>query len=325
MKLSLFLLFEAIASTSTNAGDASNCQFLCSDKNEPVCGSNGDTYPNECLLTLADCESSEQITKVHDGVCESATTPLPTNNSSACPDVCPAIYNPVCASNGLTYSNACFLGIASCQMGGGITQVSDGPCPEADSEASDCSEVCTKEYRPVCGTDNVTYGNPCLLNYVRCKDPSISQAYEGECNAYDGENGEESQVLTDTGDSTGCPDVCTLILDPVCGSDGITYSNSCFLAIANCKDPTITQVHDGACTAGEGYESGNTPAHESSLDPVQPICPDACIAIYDPVCGSDGVTYGNECTFNVTSCKYPDRNLTKVSNGACSPLECKTT
>ena len=45
-------------------------------------------------------------------------------------------------------------------------------------------------------------------------------------------------------------------------------------------------------------------------------CPTICIEQYDPVCGSDGVTYSNGCNLQVTKCsENPD--LQVISKGEC--------
>lgn len=89
--------------------------------------------------------------------------------------------------------------------------------------------------------------------------------------------------------------------DEVCGSDGKTYNSSChlfcdgFMAYQN--DPRsacLTEVHKGAC------------------DDEPCTCEDAC----HDVCGSDGKTYGNDCTLECAKEKNP--NLYKASEGKCS-------
>ena len=44
-----------------------------------------------------------------------------------------------------------------------------------------------------------------------------------------------------------CPTICPALYAPVCGNNGVTYSNSCELGVAACKNPRIKKAHDGPC------------------------------------------------------------------------------
>ena len=45
-----------------------------------------------------------------------------------------------------------------------------------------------------------------------------------------------------------CPTICTEQYDPVCGSDGVTYSNGCYLEVTRCSEnPDLKVVYSGEC------------------------------------------------------------------------------
>nr|ACB78013.1 semigranular hemocyte specific kazal-type proteinase inhibitor [Pacifastacus leniusculus] len=99
-----------------------------------------------------------------------------------------------------------------------------------------------------------------------------------------------------------CGRYCGRDLRPVCGSNGRTYHNACLLENARCVDPTITHQHEGPCATGGG--GGRR------------LCARYCGSTVNPVCGSDGTTYPNQCMLEIAQCN--DDTLARAYNGECT-------
>eukprot|EP00397_Hematodinium_sp_SG-2012_P045304 GEMP01050844.1.p1 GENE.GEMP01050844.1~~GEMP01050844.1.p1 ORF type:complete len:232 (+),score=0.45 GEMP01050844.1:87-782(+) len=119
------------------------------------------------------------------------------------------------------------------------------------------------EYRPVCGSNGVTYRSVCRFIQATCGDSVLSIVHSGEC-------------------KRECQKYCNKRYDPVCGSNGVTYDNKCMFEAARCKDDSITIRHQGQC--------------------IRRLCAKYCEKILRPVCGSDGQTHDNQCMFDIATC-----------------------
>ena len=263
-------------------------ECTCTEEYDPVCGRNGQTYPNPCF---AECQG---VRNYRPGVCDS---------ECACPDV----YRPVCGSDGFTYPNPCVAecerieifypgecGEISCEPGtecgdlcdrivGCFDQECDG---RADLEriSTECCLACSEAGVPL--EDIVGPIDECAemvevvqeiadTNFCNPRDcdepPSDNHFYIGfgqECAYIDYECGPGEDYFQD---ECGCgcvirPCECDDVSDaPVCSPEGVQFRNAC----------------EARC---EGYY-GLRSCEESC------VCP----SVYEPVCGLDGQTYGNEC------------------------------
>ncbi|KAM8862490.1 agrin isoform 9-T9 [Spinachia spinachia] len=330
------------------------CPLGCEGKREQtVCGSDGEDYRNECLLHRHACKNQKNIRVQYAGPCDPCKE-NENNLNSLCrvgaltrqpmvfqpPEMCPPGNEPLCASDGQTYTSGCVMKATGWQKGIKLRKIHAGPCKRLErcQEACPFNGVCVVEqqsarcscdpiecdgtYKPVCGRDGHTYTNDCARRLAEClgrlliavKHPGpCDLSIPSPCLGKACDHG-AACVVKNAEPVCECPEACPQTSDPVCGSDGHSYGSPCEMRAMGCALQRAIQIqHKGPCDEACANCSFGAICDAQSG---QCVCASECVESHQPVCGSDGSTYDSECELHVRACKQ-QMDLRVVGQGEC--------
>ncbi|MEQ2218515.1 hypothetical protein XENOCAPTIV_004266, partial [Xenoophorus captivus] len=113
----------------------------CPPGNEPLCASDGRTYPSECAMTATGVQKGVSLRKIHSGQCRKLevckedclfnAVCLVEQLGARCscdPIECDDTYKPLCGKDGRTFPNDCSRRKAECLSKSLIPIKHPGPC-----------------------------------------------------------------------------------------------------------------------------------------------------------------------------------------------------
>ncbi|UYV69990.1 hypothetical protein LAZ67_7001391 [Cordylochernes scorpioides] len=117
------------------------CPEFCPKSDSPVCGSDGQTYENECEMRRFSCSKQQYISVTTRGRCDLCLNvhckygARCEDGNCVCPTNCPDSFEPVCANDGVTYTNECDMRKNACHLTTPLNALFYGECDDVGSSS----------------------------------------------------------------------------------------------------------------------------------------------------------------------------------------------
>ncbi|EEA06615.1 kazal-type serine protease inhibitor domain-containing protein [Cryptosporidium muris RN66] len=308
------------------------CAIQCTLDFFPHCASNGVTYINECFYERARCRDPKiQLLKIP-GIPCGLWSNIDATRYTGCERPCEPIAFPFCGTDGITYLNECALNVASCENPNiQLARLPGIPCGSdlyLIENSTECNQRCSEHYRPYCANNGITYNNYCEFRKAQCNNLTLSiVGFPGipcDSQLFD------ENIIKEQLSKLKCSisKKCSNYVFPVCGSDGITYRNSCYFKKARCKNPLLHRANLIGLPCGSYVGDSisdiinNIPnrPNNSNITEVN-RCWFNCTKVWKyPLCGSDGITYSSYCEMRNALCIEPDLRLVKIPGVKCESV-----
>ncbi|XP_074603565.1 agrin-like [Brevipalpus obovatus] len=287
---------------------------------DQVCGSDNHTYQSECDLEYNSClRDQTSLTIKYRGPCIQIAAYMPPAASPSSSDPCGSV---VCDHG------------AVCKMSPPPKEQLSPPPPLLISTPPPSSMI-SDEYSTLLPSF-INNSSSFLSSLFLSSSPSSSSSSSSSASSSSSSSSLFEVLQSDDHDRINqklipvcqCPP-CEPREDnsneTVCGSDGQTYPNLCALKSHGCwKKLDISVAYSGPCQTCANLQCNNYASCELDPNTGKPVCqcPKVCLREENPVCGSNGKTYENECELRMSSC-HIQTNIKILYRGPCGADLCR--
>nr|XP_028574220.1 ovomucoid-like [Podarcis muralis] len=160
-----------------------NGLIICPRMYFPICGTDGNTYPNECELCRHNHEENKLVGKKDVGEC--AKMDCSEFRQAKGLMLCPKMAKPVCGTDDNTYVSKCDLCRQNLESNKNVAVKYGGQCIQILDYCKNFSPndlMCPLNYMPHCGSDGKNYSNQCdfCIHALKSKGALLLQQF-GSC------------------------------------------------------------------------------------------------------------------------------------------------